>query len=97
MIQFAAFSLRQTRTVTREKLSFFGKPTGNYEVVQSPAYKDTHELYAVVAAFASTVKVVAITGSAWGEDAVRYLAGDIVVWYKEKKNAVSDDDTVRIE
>lgn len=46
-------------------------------------YDTTHDFYAAVAEFASSVDVVSISGSPWGEDAKAYMNGEVVVWYRE--------------
>lgn len=77
-VRFRAFSMRETVEVDGMVDGFFGKKPGK---VTRRRYRTPDDLYRAVAAFASTVAVVSISGTPWSETYEAYASGDVVVWY----------------
>lgn len=84
MIRFKVFHNRNEVAVKYTWYGVFGKE--HVDERYEPIYKTLHDLYAAVAAFANSVgdRLVAITGTPWGEGVSRYTVGDVVVWYREE-------------
>jgi hypothetical protein len=85
-IKFRVFSFRDTKPEQiPERSLFLGIPTGKTLTQYVSAYANTHALYQAAADFAASVggRLVAITGTPWGESTNSYTAGEVVVWYRE--------------
>jgi hypothetical protein len=83
MVKFCVFSPLQTKVVEKRKQTWLGTVV---ESVNVPLYATTRDMYEAIAAFATEAgdRLVGISGSPYGENHMHYLAGEVVVWYREK-------------